>query len=95
MLALFPARIGQALPAATPTQQLNKPNVQRRVFRRTAIWRRLFSVNLWGFNAADAGGYAALTDSSKSVPTESYTCCTLSSVYCLLSFSEHAYAHAA
>lgn len=32
MLALFPARIGQALPAATPTRQLNRPNVQRRVF---------------------------------------------------------------
>lgn len=32
MLALFPARIGQALPAATPTHQLNKPNVQRCVF---------------------------------------------------------------
>lgn len=29
MLALFPARIGEALPAATPTQQLNKPSVRR------------------------------------------------------------------
>lgn len=42
-----------------------------------------FSLNLGTFNAADAGGNAGPADSSTSVPTESCTCCTLSSVYCL------------
>lgn len=45
-----------------------------------------FSLNLWGFCAADAGGYAAHADSSKSAPTESDTCCLLSSIYSFLSF---------
>lgn len=42
-----------------------------------------FPLNLGTFNAADAGGNAAPADSSTSAPTESCTCCTLSSVYCL------------
>lgn len=81
-LALFPARNWTTACRRHPTQQLKEPRVQRRVF----------FANLWGSDAADAGGDAGLTDSSKSVPSESYTCCTLSWLLSRVDFETHKHA---
>lgn len=87
MLALFPTGIVKcsALPLSTTIKQTQSTML---CFLHSAIWHRLFSVNLRGCNAADAGGNAVPTDSSKSAPTDSYTCYALSSVYCFLIFAK-------
>lgn len=87
MLALFPTGIVKcsALPLSTTIKQTQSTML---CFLHSAIWHRLFSVNLRGCNAADAGGNAVPTDSSKSAPTDSNTCYALSSVYCFLIFAK-------
>lgn len=72
--------------APNPPPQLKQPLCFRLRSRRPSICQPL--QNLRCFDKSSALGSAALTDSNKLVLTESYTCCSVSSLHCLLSFSK-------